>query len=189
MKINVIGTSGSGKSTVAQQLASLLNVSYIQLDALFWKQNWQQSSDDEFTQKLTDALTHATNDGWVIDGNYSRINAIKWRDVEMVVWLDYSLPRTLYQSVTRTIARILSKEELWAGTGNIENWKQSFFSKDSVILWSLKTYKLNKKRNIKLMVNRARINNHVQFIRLTSPQETKLFLTLMREQKNIPSTH
>lgn len=41
-KIIIIGTTGSGKSTVAKKLSEKLNVPHIQLDFLFWKPNWEQ---------------------------------------------------------------------------------------------------------------------------------------------------
>ena len=43
MRINVVGTSGCGKSTVAKRIAERLNVPYIQLDELYWKPNWVES--------------------------------------------------------------------------------------------------------------------------------------------------
>lgn len=48
VKINVIGTSGSGKSTVARGMTQKLNIPYIQLDALFWRADWQGTPDDFF---------------------------------------------------------------------------------------------------------------------------------------------
>ncbi|WP_369311178.1 adenylate kinase [Providencia rettgeri] len=179
MKINIIGTSGSGKSTLCQQLASLLDVPAIELDSLYWLADWQGSSDDALNRKLSAALEQATS-GWVLDGNYTRTQPIKWKDVDMVIWLDYSLPRTLYQSIRRTVSRIRSGEELWKNTGNKECWKNAFFSRDSIILWLLKTYYPNKARNLKHMAN---INlRHIQFVRLTSPKETTLFLQQMKAQ-------
>ncbi|WP_273826894.1 adenylate kinase [Providencia rettgeri] len=179
MKINIIGTSGSGKSTLCRQLALMLNVPAIELDSLYWLANWQGSSDDLLNQKLNTVLTGAAS-GWVLDGNYTRTQPIKWKDVDMVIWLDYSLPRTLYQSVVRTVSRIRSGQELWENTGNKESWKNSFFSRDSIILWLLKTYYPNKERNLKHMAN---INlRHIQFVRLTSPKEMRLFLRQMEAQ-------
>lgn len=179
MKINIIGTSGSGKSTLCRQLASLLNVPAIELDSLYWLANWQGSTDEALNQKLNTALTDAVS-GWVLDGNYTRTLPIKWKDVDMVIWLDYSLPRTLYQSVLRTVSRIRSGQELWENTSNKESWKNSFFSRNSIILWLLKTYYPNKERNLKHMAN---INlRHIQFVRLTSPKEMRLFLRQMEAQ-------
>ena len=37
MKINVVGTSGVGKSTLAKRLAALLSVPYIEMDTLYWR--------------------------------------------------------------------------------------------------------------------------------------------------------
>ncbi|MEC8867694.1 MAG: AAA family ATPase, partial [Pseudomonadota bacterium] len=54
-RINVVGTSGSGKSTLAQDMARRLNLPYIELDRLFWKANWTESTDDEYFPKLRDA--------------------------------------------------------------------------------------------------------------------------------------
>ncbi len=51
MKINVIGTSGSGKSTFSCALAQKLAIPYIELDSLFWKPSWSGSSDAEFFEK------------------------------------------------------------------------------------------------------------------------------------------
>ena len=46
-KIIVIGVTGSGKSTLAKKLSTTFGYPYIQLDKLFWKKNWQGSSDEE----------------------------------------------------------------------------------------------------------------------------------------------
>lgn len=40
-KINVVGTSGSGKSTFARMLANQLNAPYIEMDALHWLPEWR----------------------------------------------------------------------------------------------------------------------------------------------------
>jgi adenylate kinase family enzyme len=75
-KINVIGTTGSGKSTFSKALANRIDCPYIQMDQLFWKPNWVEPSDDEFIPKVKSAVSGAS---WVLDGNYSRTNDIKCR--------------------------------------------------------------------------------------------------------------
>ena len=69
MRINVVGTSGSGKSTFAKSIAKKFNAPYVQLDELHWKPNWEESSDEEFFPKLEKALL---SDMWILDGNYTR---------------------------------------------------------------------------------------------------------------------
>ena len=39
-RINVVGTSGSGKTTIGSALAGRLDVPYVELDALAWKPGW-----------------------------------------------------------------------------------------------------------------------------------------------------
>jgi len=66
MRINVLGTSDSGKSTFAKSIAQKCNVSYVQLDELQWKPNWEESSDEEVFPKVEKALS---SDRWILDGN------------------------------------------------------------------------------------------------------------------------
>lgn len=56
-KILVVGTSGSGKSTLAKSLAKKLQINDIELDALFWKENWTQSDQDEFRTKISSSMS------------------------------------------------------------------------------------------------------------------------------------
>lgn len=125
MKINVVGTSGSGKSTLARQLAERLDVPYIEMDRLYWRPEWQGTPDDVFLTRLEQALAEA-GEGWVLDGNYSRTQASKWREVDYILWLDYGFGRTLWQAVRRACRRAASKRELWPGTGNRESFRRSF---------------------------------------------------------------
>ena len=45
----------------------------------------------------------------------------------------------------RTLRRSLTREELW-GTGNRESLGRSFFSRQSILLWALKTHRRNRER-------------------------------------------
>ena len=68
-RFNVVGCSGSGKSTFARKLAKQLGCPCVELDALFWGPNWTESTDNALFQKLD---TQLTGDSWVVDGNYTR---------------------------------------------------------------------------------------------------------------------
>ena len=52
MRINVLGTSGSGKSTFGKKLADKLNVPYVQLNELFWKTFFTRDSIILWTLKM-----------------------------------------------------------------------------------------------------------------------------------------
>lgn len=174
-RINVIGTSGSGKSTFSCMLANKLNYPYLEMDAIFWNPNWRESSDEEFFANLTDKLN---GEHWVLDGNYNRTAEIKWARVDTIIWMDYSFSRTIFQAVKRALIRIVTKQELWGKTGNIESFKKSFLSKDSIILWTLKTYKKNRVRYTELLNDPK--YRHIEFVRLTSPKKAKVFIVELR---------
>lgn len=169
--INVVGTSASGKSTFSKELAAMLGVQYIEMDLLFWKPNWEESNHTEFFFKVEKAII---NDGWVLDGNYSRTSSLKWAKVDMIVWLDYSFSRTVYQALKRAIKRIISKQELWANTGNIESFTKTFLSRKSIILWTIQNFHSNRKKYFKIMASNQ--YSHINFVRLNSPKQAKEFI-------------
>lgn len=171
MKINIIGTSGSGKSTLAKRIAGKLSLPYIEMDRLYWRPDWQGTPDEELYARLAQELAQP---GWVLDGNYNRSREIKWRDVDIVVWVDYGFWRTLRQAVMRAATRAWRKQELWPGTGNCESFRRSFFSRESIILWTLKTWRSNRERYAQDMENPR--YQHLRFVRLTSPREADEFL-------------
>jgi adenylate kinase family enzyme len=169
-KINVIATSGSGKTTFVKELATILDFPYIEMDALSWKDNWQVSSDEEFFEKLESALQQ---NKWVLDGNYhSQTQHIKSKYVDTIIWLDYPFPLVLWRVVKRSIARLIDQEPMW-GTNNRESFRQSFMSRKSIILWSITSYPRMKKRYSKLFETNPK---NLNLIRLKSPKEAKAFL-------------
>lgn len=174
----MVGTSGTGKTTFCKRLSSTLSIPYIEMDSLFWGPNWSYPTDEEFFSKLSLALK---DDNWILDGNYTRSTFIKWESVNTVIWLDLSFIRALYQAVIRAIKRIITREELWYGTGNIETLK-SLFSKDSIVLWTIKTHRKVRKR-YEALIESGDYSN-IQTIRLRSLKEVELFLDKVKSNKD-----
>ncbi len=169
-RVSVIGTSGSGKSTFARRLAAKMNAPHIELDQLYWGPDWSEPADEVFFPKIEAALSADT---WVIDGNYKRIEPIKWARVQLVIWLDYPLPLTLYRVTRRALSRILTQRELWPGTGNRETWAK-LFGKDSIVRWSYNTHASNIEK-YERTINDPRYG-HITFLRLRSPRQAEQFL-------------
>jgi len=175
-RINVVGTSGSGKTTFCKSLSAILKIDHIEIDKVFWRPNWQMPTDEEFFTDLSNALNNRST--WILDGNYARTIPIKWVNVEVVIWLDYSFSRTLLQALKRAIFRSITGKELWEGTGNRETFRKSFFSKDSIILWTIMTHKKVRKMYESLTKNEK--YSHITFIRLRSPSESDKFLKQLK---------
>lgn len=174
-RINVIGTTGSGKSHFSRALAKRLGVDYIQLDQLHWKPAWVESTTEEFLGKLASKVAASS---WVIDGSYSKANVLKWRYADTIIWLDYSFVRTFYQLFCRTIERIRTRQEVWPGTGNIETWRGTFGTSDSILVWCLRTYAKNRRAYRALQLSHQ--YRHIRMVRLRSPREASEFLAGVR---------
>ena len=170
-RINVVGTSGSGKSTFCRQLSELLSIPHIEMDTFFWQPNWTKLDDEKFCSILEEELKQ---ESWILDGGYSHLTSTKWANVECVIWLDYSFTRTLSQAVRRAFRRSITKEELWPGTGNRESFRRTFLSRESVILWTIQTWKKNRKKYEALMNDPE--YEQIHFIRLRSRRESEAFL-------------
>ena len=165
----VVGTSGSGKTTVAGRIAAILGVAHIELDALYWGPDWQPRDLDIFRQEVESAVSA---DRWVLDGNYSYVRPITWPRATHVVWLNYSFSRVMFQLTRRTIRRALTGVELFAG--NRETLRKSFFSRDSIILWGLTTY--HRRRRDYPILFKSPEYAHLQVTELRSPARTEQFL-------------
>jgi adenylate kinase family enzyme len=128
-RVVVIGTTGSGKTTLAEQLAQIMNVPHIELDALHWEPNWVEASIEVFHSRVEQVIQQPT---WVLDGNYSKVRDLVWARADTVIWLDYSLLVIMSRLLKRTIHRTLFKETLW--NDNRESLRSAFFSRDSILL-------------------------------------------------------
>lgn len=170
--INIIGTTGSGKSTFAQKIAKERQIHYIELDDLLWLDDWKESPNDALFLKLKIAMENAAT-GWIIDGLYTRTIPMIMEKVDTVIWLDYPFHINLYRLSKRTFGRVISRKKLWENSNNRESLKL-MLSKESIFIWLIKSYPKNRKKYFDLMQNPA--YQHIQFIRLTSPKQAAEFL-------------
>jgi adenylate kinase family enzyme len=134
-RVVVVGSSCSGKTTFARELAAILGSPHVELDALHWDPGWVPKSEPEFS-RLTDAATAAPR--WVVDGNYRIVREIVWPRATSIVWLNLGFATVFARALRRTMRRSLTGEELYAG--NRESLGRAFLSRESILLWVLQTY-------------------------------------------------
>ena len=178
-KFVVIGTTGSGKSTMAKRLANKRGLDFIELDALNWGPNWTPAS-GELLRARVEQATRAH--GWVVAGNYSQTRPVTWARAEAVIWLDYSLWVIFRRLLWRTWKRIVWQEELW--NGNRENlWTQlKLWSEESIFHWLFKTYWRRKREYPKLFAMPEHV--HLRIIHFKTPREAELWLDQLPEKSN-----
>ena len=175
-RVVVIGTSGSGKTTFARDLASKLDVIHVEFDSYRHGPNWTETPDDIFRSQLAEALS---GDGWVADGNYSVARDVVWPRATAVVWLDYKFPVVFWRLWWRTIGRSVRGTELW--NGNRESLHDHFFTKDSLFLWIFKTHWSRSHRLTEAFDQPE--YGHLQVLRFRSPRETKRWLESLSATK------
>jgi adenylate kinase family enzyme len=135
-RVNVKGTSGSGKTTFAIELARRLELPYVELDALHHGPNWSAASAEEFRARVRETMDAAPG-GWVLDGNYEgKLGDTLIGSADTIVWLDLPLGLKLRRLWRRTTHRIRDDVELWSG--NRESWRGAFWGRESLFWWMLR---------------------------------------------------
>ena len=167
-RVNVVGTSCSGKTTLARDLARRLAAPCVEFDALFWGPGWTAVPAEVFRDRLTSALAA---ERWVADGGYAAVRDITWARADTVVWLDYPLRTVLGRWARRTVARIRTREEFWPGTGNRESLRNAL-RRDGLLWWILSTHA----RRRRTMAAAMRDRSDLRWIRLGSPSQAERWL-------------
>jgi adenylate kinase family enzyme len=165
-KIVVMGSSCSGKTTVAGLLAQRFGVACVELDALHHGPNWREATAAELRAKLEASL--AGHAGWVVDGNsMGKLGTQLIDQADTIVWLDLPLRTLLRRMWLRTSRRVRDQVELW-GTGNMESWR-SFLSWNGLLWYTVRNHYLRR-------ITWPRRFEGRNVVRLRSPSEVDAWL-------------
>ncbi|MCI0554822.1 MAG: adenylate kinase [Anaerolineae bacterium] len=165
-RIVVIGTTSSGKSTLAEQVAKRLNLNFIELDALHWEPDWQEAPLEVFRARVE---TATKAERWIVAGNYHVVRDLIWHKAEAVIWLDYSFWRIFRQLTRRTFSRWWTQELLW-GTNREPLWVHlKIWSQESLFHWLFKTYWRRKRETPELLALPE--HQHLKVFQFKHPRE------------------
>lgn len=85
MKIALIGSPGSGKSTFAKALTKQTNWPVLSLDYYWHQMDYSDAAREKLLQiQLTFMAQH---DDWIIDGNYSHTMAPRLAQADLTIWM------------------------------------------------------------------------------------------------------
>jgi adenylate kinase family enzyme len=168
-RVVVVGSSGSGKTTVARELAGRLGAHYVELDALHHGPNWTEASADELREAAARELDG--RDSWVVDGNYyGKLGDFILGQADTAVWLDLPLRTSLRRLWHRTLYRLRNDVELW--NGNRDSWRGAFWGRESLFWWTIRHHRGRRRRWPDRF---ARLPN-LTVTRLRTPAEVDAFL-------------
>lgn len=165
-RIVVIGTTGSGKTTLARAIAARLGVPHAEQDAWNHLPGWQEAPLEDFRAQVEQ---FTAGERWVMDGNYSKARDLGWTRADTLIWLDYPAGVVFWQLLRRTLRRMSSGEELW--NGNREEWR-TLFSRQGILAWFFRTHWKRRRTTPQQIAQYP----HLRVVRLRSPRERDLWL-------------
>ena len=112
-RILVLGRTGSGKTTLARELAAAVGVPHVELDALYFGPQFSTVPLPLLRERTSAAIA---GDRWVTDGNKSAVRDLVWPRADTVVWLDYPLAVSLWRLGKRALWRTSVLKAEAAGT-------------------------------------------------------------------------
>ena len=168
-RVIVVGTSCAGKTTFARHMSRSLALPHVELDELFWNPDWEPKDEAEFRRLIDTSLARPR---WVVDGNYGVARDLLWPNADVVIWLNYSFSTVFFRAICRTARRVYFRELLFAG--NRETLRRSFFSRESILMWVISTFRRRRKAFTQL--RNGNVFPHLKWLEFRSPREARHFL-------------
>ncbi|WHY88952.1 AAA family ATPase [Neobacillus novalis] len=110
-KIHIIGSVGSGKTTLARTLSAKLKVPHYELDNVVWKRCTSgdiRRSDEERNEYLN-SIIHT--DAWIIEGVHYEWVAQSFQNADMIIFLDTDYSKRTYRIIKRFFLQKVGLEQ------------------------------------------------------------------------------
>jgi adenylate kinase family enzyme len=115
LRVLVIGTSGSGKSTFAERLAGRTGITWHELDLINWRPGWFDRHTREPEAFLADVDVATRSSNWVVSGGYSITRPMLLPRLTDLVWLDLPRLQVMAQVINRSVWRAAGDQEVFPG--------------------------------------------------------------------------
>jgi hypothetical protein len=154
-RVWVVGSCGSGKTTVARRLGNALGSVSAHVDDYIWLPGWKLRDRDEMLDLVEQRLDC---DHWVMEGNLGRNAQRLWSIADrsdFIVWLDLPFRVTFWRLVRRSFRRALFRQECC--NGNRESFSHVFLSSNSILLYAFQTRRLRREMYSELLIDRPHV--------------------------------
>lgn len=106
----IVGSSGSGKSTFAEELGAVLDTPVFHFDALYWKPGWVPASEAEQA-----AIEHElkTREGWIFDGIPKAMLNKRFAAADTIIFFDLPTVLCLVRGIRRRLVLPRKPPNFW----------------------------------------------------------------------------
>lgn len=122
-RVLILGCSGAGKTTLANELSRRTGLPVIHLDTEFFQPGWTEPDKQEWAAKVEEL---AARTQWIMDGNFLDAAAPRLARADTVIFLDFPRWRCVWGIVRRT-ARYLGRTRPDIPAGCVESIDVAFY--------------------------------------------------------------
>jgi hypothetical protein len=170
-RILILGRTGSGKTTLARELAASVGVPHVELDALYFGPDFSTVPLSVLRERTSAAIA---GDRWVTDGNKSAVRDLVWPRADTVIWLDYPWAVSFWRLGKRALWRTSVLTAQAAERGGKAGLPKQFLSAAKGVLTALRSH-MGQRREYRRMFTEQE-NLHLVVLRLRSPHATRRWL-------------
>jgi adenylate kinase family enzyme len=167
-RILILGRTGSGKTTLARELAAALGVPHVELDSLYFGPDFGRAPLPVLRERTAAALA---GDRWVVDGNKRAVRDLVWPRADTVIWLDYPFYVSLWRLTRRARTRTAALSAETTRAGRKRELPKLILAAAKGVLTALRSHRGQRREYPRMFAEPA--NEHLAVARLGSPRATR----------------